>query len=121
MTEEQLKKIDWLNRAFHADLKANALMAVQEQERKTMLSLGVSEEKISSKAIDDVIDRLIDVRVEISNAIVGINDCELEAILNYRYLAYKNMQDIADLMHYDKSTVQRKHKKAIDKISHAHS
>ena len=116
MTEEQLKKIDWLNRAFHADLKANALMAAQEQERKTMLSLGVSEEKISSKAIDDVIDRLVDVRVEISNAIVGINDCELEAILNYRYLAYKNMQDIADLMHYDKSTVQRKHKKAIEKI-----
>ena len=119
MTIEQLDKIEWLNRAFRADLKANALMAVQEQERKMMLSLGVGEEKISSKAIDDVIDRLIDVRVEISNAIAGINDCELEAILNYRYLAYKNMQDIADLMHYDKSTVQRKHKKAIEKMCHA--
>ena len=55
MTEEQLKKIDWLNRAFHADLKANALMAAQEQERKTMLSLGVSEEKISSKAIEKIL------------------------------------------------------------------
>ena len=116
MTTEQLDKIGWLNRAFRADLKANALMAVQEQERKMILRLGVGEEKISSKAIDDVIDRLIDVRVEISNAIVEINDCELEAILNYRYLAYKNMQDIADLMHYDKSTVQRKHKKAIEKL-----
>lgn len=120
MTIEQLDKIEWLNRAFHADLKANALMAVQEQERKMMLSLGVGEEKISSKAIDDAIDRLIDVRVEISNAIAGINDCELEAILNYRYLAYKSMQNIADLMHYDKSTVQRKHKKAIEIISQAH-
>ena len=120
MTQEQLDKIEWLTRAFHADLKANALLAVQEQEKKMVLSLGVGEEKISSKAIDDAVDRLIDVRVEISNAIVGINDCELEAILNYRYLAYKNMQDIADLMHYDKSTVQRKHKKAIEIISHAH-
>ena len=117
MTIEQLDKIEWLTRAFHADLKANALMAVQEQEREMMLSLGVGEEKISSKAIDDAIDRLIDVRVEISNAIAGINDCELEAILNYRYLAYKSMQDIADLMHYDKSTVQRKHKKAIERIA----
>ena len=116
MTIEQLDKIEWLNRAFRADLKANALMAVQEQERKMMLRFGVDEEKISSEAIDDVIDRLIDVRVEISNAIAEINDCELEAILNYRYLAYKNMQDIADLMHYDKSTVQRKHKKAIEKL-----
>jgi len=116
MTIEQLDKIEWLNRAFRADLKANALMAVQEQERKMMLRFGVGEEKISSEAIDDVIDRLIDVRVEISNAIAEINDCELEAILNYRYLAYKNMQDIADLMHYDKSTVQRKHKKAIEKL-----
>ena len=121
MTIEQLEKIEWLNRAFHADLKANALMAAQEQERKMMLSLGVSEEKISSKAIDDAIDRLIQVRIEISNAIDSLNDCELEAILNYRYLAYKSMQDIADLMHYDKSTVQRKHKKAIEIISHAHS
>lgn len=119
MTIEQLEKIEWLTRAFHADLKANALMAVQEQEMKMVLSLGVGEEKISSEAIDDAIDRLIDVRVEISNAIAEINDCELEAILNYRYLAYKNMQDIADLMHYDKSTVQRKHKKAIEKIIHA--
>jgi hypothetical protein len=116
MTIEQLDKIEWLTRAFHADLKANALLAVQEQERKMMLSLGVGEGKISSEAIDDVIDRLIDVRVEISNAIAEIDDCELEAILNYRYLAYKNMQDIADLMHYDKSTVQRKHKKAIEKL-----
>jgi len=116
MTIEQSEKIEWLNRAFCADLKANALMAVQEQERKMMLSLGVGEEKISSEAIDDVIDRLIDVRVEIANAIAEINDCELEAILNYRYLAYKKMQDIAGLMHYDKSTVQRKHKKAIEKL-----
>ena len=116
MTTEQLDKIGWLNRAFRADLKANALMAVQEQERKMMLRLGVGEEKISSKAIDDVIDRLIDVRVEISNAIDSLNDYEYEAILNYRYLAYKSMQDIADLMHYDKSTVQRKHKKAIEKL-----
>lgn len=116
MKIEQLDKIEWLNRAFRADLKANALMAVQEQERKMMLSLGVGEEKISSEAIDDVIDRLIDVRVEISNAIDSLNDYEYEAILNYRYLAYKSMQDIADLMHYDKSTVQRKHKKAIEKL-----
>ena len=47
MTIEQLDKIEWLTRAFHADLKANALLAVQEQERKMMLSLGVGEGKIS--------------------------------------------------------------------------
>ena len=35
MTQEQLDKIEWLNRAFHADLKANALMAAQEQERNS--------------------------------------------------------------------------------------
>lgn len=116
MTIEQLEKIEWLNRAFRADLKANALMAVQEQERKMVLSLGVNEEKIKSKMIDDVIDELVDVRVEISDAIDSLNDYEYEAILNYRYLAYKNMQDIADLMHYDKSTVQRKHKKAIEML-----
>lgn len=119
MTIEQLEKIEWLTRAFHADLKANALLAVQEQEKKMVLSLGVGEDKIKSKMIDDVINELVDVRVEISDAIDSLNDYEYEAILNYRYLAYKSMQDIADLMHYDKSTVQRKHKKAIEKISHA--
>lgn len=136
MTEEQLNKVDWLNRAFRADQKINALIAVQEQNKSLACRCTASYEhdggsggshrnsqeaiihKICDQSveIDFLIDHLADVRKEIGDTIATVGDDELQAILNYRYLAYKNMQDIADLMHYDKSTVQRKHKKAIEKI-----
>lgn len=118
MTVEQLEKIEWLNRAFRAGQKASALLAVQSQNHRLIKKYGINDERmlIESRVIDNAIDEMIDMRLEISRAISSIEDLELVAILNYRYLAYKNMQDIADLMHYDKSTVQRKHKKAIEKL-----
>ena len=136
MTEEQLKKIDWLNRAFRADQKVNALIAVQEQNKSlacrctatyggdgsTSGSHTNSQEAILHKIcdqsieIDFLIDHLADMRKEIGNVIATVGDDELEAILYQRYLAYKSIQEIADSMHYDRKTIQRKHVKSLDKI-----
>lgn len=126
MTIEQLEKIEWLNRAYHANNKANSLLAVNEENKKLKeLSSICTEEKrkeviktieSNENKINEYVDYLAKLRNEIGEAISSINDDECEAILNYRYLAYKTMEKISDLMHYDKSTVQRKHKKAIEKL-----
>lgn len=137
MTDEQLDKIEWLNRAFRIDKKVTALLAVQEQNRSLACrctasyendgtssgSHSNSQEAILHKICDgsieiqQMIDYLADVRKEIFDTISSVGDDDLEAILFQRYLAYKSIQEIAESMHYDRKTIQRKHAKALDKIS----
>lgn len=137
MTIEQLKKIDWLNRAFRADQKINALIAVQKQNKSlacrctaTYSSDGStpgshtnSQEAILHKICDDsikfnqMIDYLADVRNEIFSAISAIGDDELETVLLHHFLAYKTWEQTAECMGYDVRTIRRKKIKAIDKMS----
>ncbi|MDO5559408.1 MAG: hypothetical protein Q4F95_07385 [Oscillospiraceae bacterium] len=130
MTEEQLQKVDWLNRAFRTDQKVSALIAVQKQNKSLACRCTavydnnehMNQEEILHKICDDsmridkLIDELIDTRKEIYSTITAVGDDELEAILYHRYLAYMSIQQIADIMHYDRKTIQRKHIKALDKI-----
>ena len=136
VTEEQVGIIKWLNRAFYADNKIKALEAVREKNRALEAKYSISYEHDSSEsgkhdnsqerilheigdndlAIKQELDALVGVRTEISQAIKQLNNDELETILNMRYLGYMNMQQIADKLHYDRKTIQRKHIVAIDKI-----
>lgn len=136
MTEEQIKIKEWLNRAFYADNKIKALEAVREKNRELATKCsasyendgstsglhGNSKEKIiheicdNDLAIRKELDALVGIRTEILKVISVINNDELEAILNMRYLGYMNMQQIADELHYDRRTIQRKYIIALDKI-----
>lgn len=135
MTEEQLEKIAWLNRAFHADNKIKALEAIRERNKSiaerctaTYDSSGSSgthensQEAIIHAICDDNIKiqerlkELMSYRTEIKNAIERLDNDELETIMNMRYLAYMKPYQIADALHYDRKTIQRKHKAALDII-----
>lgn len=136
MTEEQKEIRKWLNRAFYVNNKIKALEAVRERNRalatkctasyendgSTSESHDNSKEKIiheicdNDLAIRKELDSLVKIRTEISKKISGLENDELETILSMRYLGYMSMQQIADQMHYDRRTIQRKYIIALDKI-----
>lgn len=138
MTVEQLKKMEWLNRAFYAEQKLSALFAQRDRLRTLAERITVSYEgKYMDKpnaaensvenalikiadiniSIDKEIQNLIEVYTEIDNAIQQIDDDVSQAILKRRYLAFETMEQIAENMNYEKRTVQRKHKSALEKLS----
>ena len=139
MTDEQFDKITaWLNRAFHAEKDVNALSSLLKRDREraedisanyekndkgksdsrtngieeALLMLSETEEKYS-KALADYTH----CRREIETAIEGLNESDIKSIFKYRYVECKTMKEIAEEMHYDLSTVKRKHRKGVEKIA----
>lgn len=113
MTEEQNRKMMWLNRSRLTERKITALSNVASKDQRLGCDLGAN---FNNLELAEEIKRLQKQRIEIFNAIAAIHDDELEAIMYERYLVYSPMQTIADMMHYDRKTVTRKHKIALDKI-----
>lgn len=134
LTQEQLDKIAWLNRAFHADKLAQAYAAKARRDKElaqrltrsqgtggtagagngteaALLRLAATEEQLQAK-----LQRLAHVREEIHDAILTVQDAELEAVLIRHYLSYETMEQIAEQMHYAVRTVKYKHKQALDKL-----
>ena len=134
MTAEQIEKIRWLNRAFHAEKAAKAWLAKLERDRSLAerISRGLSSGGGSTgNSTEDALVRLADteretqerlrelvaIRDEITAVISRLDDYDMQAILVRHYLAYETFEMIAEKMHYDESTVRRKHKKALDMIA----
>lgn len=134
MTAEQLDRIRWLNRAFHAEKAAKAWLAKLERDRSLAerISRGLSSGSggASGNSTEDALIRLADteretqerlrelaaIREEITQAIAAVEDYDMQAILVRHYLAYETFELIAEKMHYDERTIRRKHKAAIEKI-----
>lgn len=130
MTIKEMEKIKELNRAFHIEKNVAALLEVKNMNEKIIERYKIikDEEKETAqetirnidnlnKKINNNIDQLVDARNEISDIINQIDKEEFKTILTRRYLLYQSMQDIADTMHYDLRTIQRKHKAAIKIMS----
>ena len=137
MTIEHLEKIAWLNRAFYAEKKVKALESIRKRDRERTQQIsanyegndkgksdgrknGVEEALMMLAESDEKYDNALHdysmLRREIETAIESLHDDELETVLIYRYLDYKDMEQIAECMNYSLSTVERRHKKAIEKI-----
>lgn len=133
MTIDQLAKIQWLNRAFHAEKNYKAWLAKLERDQSIAERLtrsgdgtGKTSENSTETALiqlaetkhrtQDRLHELLQVREEITAVIHAIPDLDAQTILIRHYLAYETFEQIAERMHYDKRTIQRKHKQALDKI-----
>lgn len=134
MTTEQLDRIRWLNRAFHAEKAAKAWLAKLERDRSLAerISRGLSSGSggASGNGTEDALIRLADteretqerlralaaIREEITQAIRRVNDLDAQTVLVWHFLNYKSFDDIADSMHYSRPTVMRKYKKAIEQM-----
>ena len=134
MTDEQLKKIAYLNQAYYIKRKINALNEVRtrnkinsavnyksdgtqhtggyNKEEMRMMKILELDEKISAET-----DKLNKTLNEIYDVISTVDDIELNTLLTYRYILFLKIDEIADKMHDDEKTIRRKMKKALNKIA----
>ncbi|MDE6730771.1 MAG: hypothetical protein K2J71_08370 [Oscillospiraceae bacterium] len=118
MTSSQKKMDLFLKRARQAELLMKAIESSQELDRKLLRLLKKSSNYQDFQNFQDFkkqeLEKLARTRQEISDHIAQVPDLELRAILERKYLACQTMAQIAEAMHFDLRTVQRKHKKALD-------
>ena len=133
--EERRAKVAWLNRAFHAEKNAKAWMAKLERDRSlaeriSRSTSGTGTGGAQSNTTEDCLIRLAEtqegvqnalrelagIREEIAAVIRGVDDLDEQTILVRHYLAYEKIDTVAEKMHYEKRTIQRKHNKALEKI-----
>lgn len=63
--------------------------------------------------IDDEIDRLVDLKAEITAAIESVPDMNERLVLRYRYLEGMTWDRIAETLYADRSTIIRWHRNAL--------
>ncbi len=132
--DERKQKVAWLNRAFHAEKNARAWTAKLERDRSLAERLtrsgsgasgapqGNSTEDclvrlaVTEEGVQEALRALVDVREEICKAIRAVEDLDAQTILVRHYLAYEKIDLIAEKMHYDKRTIQRKHNQALEQV-----
>ena len=138
MTPEQETKREWLNRAFYAEKKLNALLHKRECDRQRARRItaaidgndkGKSDSCSNSTAealfkllgsdeeYSSYLKEYLDIRHEIETAIHTLEDPELEAIFIHRYLDYMKIEEIAEKMNYCDRSIKIKHKEGLKKIS----
>lgn len=133
MTDEQLKKIAYLNRAYYLEKKIISFRRVKERNKTlsavsyksdgTQHTGGYNREECRvmkilyiDEKISDAEKKLKTIKQEIKQAIDTVDDDELRELLEYRYIGYMLIDEIATAMYCDRKTIQRKHKKALDKV-----
>lgn len=62
------------------------------------------------------IDKLIDLKAEIMDAIKGVDNLEYQTILELRYLCYKPWEQIAIELGYSVNNVFKMHRKALEEF-----
>ena len=135
MNDEQKAKVAWLRRAFYAEKKVKALEMKLERDRSlaerisrnysgisTAVSGNSTEDALirladTEQQTKEQLDRLENIRKEISLAIAEIDGDDLQAVLMWHYLNYCTFDQTAEKMHYHRATVCKKHKIALDKLA----
>lgn len=117
MEREQVK--EWLKSAYYAEKKIKSLEILINQLRERAKKYGGCNNDIESmeKKIEEQQIELIKITDDISNAISKLHNHDLETILIYKYLLFYTMEKTADLMHYNRRTILRKHKIAINNLA----
>ena len=138
MTIEQLEIIHWLNGAFYADKKLQALKAQRDRLRTLSQHITVcyggngkgksdgrsnnTENALMKLAeineqIDNEINNLMQMYSKIDAAINCIDDDIAQVIFRRRYLAFQTIEKIAEEMHYSTRNIKYIHKKNLEKIA----
>jgi DNA-directed RNA polymerase specialized sigma subunit len=72
------------------------------------------------KEADEMIDHLIELRVEIEGTIDSVRDEKLREVLERRYLYFETWKQIAANMKYSVRTIYRLHDDALKVVSECH-
>lgn len=135
---------EYLNQAYKLDRKADMILQKADAMRKSLYGRGQSYEsgghsdssdsiaKAIAKVVDyerkadEVIDKLIDKRIEIENLIKLVSDPVQREVLERRYLLYQSwdgfydkisgqyIKGIYEIMGYSRSQVFKHHQKGLE-------
>jgi len=137
LTDEQLEKIAWLNRAFHAEKKVKALGSLLERDKERAKDISANYEKNDkgrsdsrTNGMEEALLMLAETEEKYNNALSEYTRCrreietvirelhndELEALLSRHYLSYETWGQVSENMDCCIRTVKYKHKKALDNL-----
>ena len=128
---------EYLSQAFHIDHQINSkleqLQALRDLATKTTSPMndmpGSPTRNVTkmedavikiialSEEINNDVDRLVDLKIEITHAIKKVDDVECALLLELRYLCFKTWEQIAVELGYDIRHVYRLHQLALQKIT----
>ena len=125
--KEYLNQAYWLDRRINSKLAQ--LSALQEMATKTtsIMSGDVVSRTRNVHSMEDVmariidmqaeingdIDRLVNLKREIMQAVKAVDNPELQTLLELRYLCFMDWPDIASEMHCSESNVYKVHSRAL--------
>ena len=66
--------------------------------------------------INKEIDRLVDLKTEMTRVISSVQNMEYQRLLELRYLCFRSWKQIADEMGYSKQHIFRLHNEALEKV-----
>lgn len=136
MTEEQNKKIEWLNRAKYTKNALTALERLKLQKKAMAIACGISYENDGTQnggskngteikfiniaeveeKIEDAKKELHDVHKEVETAINDIKNTELRTVLINHYLNFMSWEETAEDMKYSVRAIKYKHVQALDEL-----
>lgn len=135
MTHDEMKH--WLKRGFYAqkrievlkDILANIREQAQNLSRSRSDNAPASDSVALSRteqALRELAEmksryiieqcRLAEVSAEIADAIAMLENDDLQAVLESRYLLLRTAEQTAEALHYDVRTVRYKQKRAVERL-----
>lgn len=125
---------EYLDQAYKLDREAEMLLQKAESMRRSLYGRGQCIEnrttcpdndtigKTIAKVIDyerradELIGQLVEIRVEIENAVKEVSDPIQREVLERKYLLYQDWDTIAKKLNYSKRQVYRLHNQALEKL-----
>ena len=68
------------------------------------------------ESLNAAIDRLVDLKREVSGVLKQIDDTDCQLLLELRYMCYRSWEEIAEVMHMHIRTVYKVHGRALLKV-----
>lgn len=68
------------------------------------------------ESLNQAIDRLVNLKSEVSEVLTLIHDTDCQLILELRYLCFRSWEEIAEVMHFHIRTVYKVHGRALQKL-----
>ena len=93
-----------------SDMPRSASTNCQRMEN-TFLKIVDLEQEINGD-----VDKLVDLKAEITHAIKAVSVPEYQLLLEMRYLCFKRWEDIAEAMNYNINNLFKLHRKALKEI-----
>lgn len=113
-------KLDRVTRLRALTQRVTAAMdgeVVSHTRNVTSLQDQIARLMDEEESLNAAIDRLVDLKAEVSEVLTLINDPDCQLLLELRYLCFRSWEEIADVMHFHIRTVYKLHGRALQKLT----